>query len=93
MRAFAEAGAVGAMADWYAVVALFRPSARAADPPLGHHTEEQGPDRRDTGQLCLAKFLTPENIVGKPKKHDMTKALAEWLVRPTARKSPKSSAA
>jgi hypothetical protein len=34
----------------------FSPSARVANPPLGHHTEEQGPHRRELGQLCSGKF-------------------------------------
>jgi len=39
VRTFAESGAVGA-------TAAFSPSAPAADPSLGHHSEEQGPHRR-----------------------------------------------
>jgi uncharacterized membrane-anchored protein YjiN (DUF445 family) len=82
VRAFAEAGAVGAMADWYAVVALFRH-------PLGLPIPRSAiiPKNKDRIGESLANFvqenfLTPENIVGKLKEHDTAKALAEWLAGP-----------
>jgi len=82
VRAFAEAGAVGAMADWYAVVALFRhplglPILRSAIIP-------KNKDRigESLGNFVQENFLTPENIVGKLKEHDTAKALARWLASP-----------
>jgi len=82
VRAFAQAGAVGAMADWYAVVALFRH-------PLGLPILHSAmiPRNKDRIGESLANFVqenffTPENIVWKLKEQDMAKALAEWLAGP-----------
>jgi uncharacterized membrane-anchored protein YjiN (DUF445 family) len=83
VRAFAEAGAVGAMADWYAVVALFRHPIRL---PIPHSAVI--PKNKDRigeslgGDFVRCNFLTPAKIVGKLKEHNAAKALAEWLVGP-----------
>jgi uncharacterized membrane-anchored protein YjiN (DUF445 family) len=82
VRAFAEAGAVGAMADWYAVVALFRH-------PLGLPIPHTAiiPKNKDRIGESLANFvehnfLTPENVVRELARHNAAKALAEWLTVP-----------
>jgi uncharacterized membrane-anchored protein YjiN (DUF445 family) len=83
VRAFAEAGAVGAMADWYAVVALLRHPIRL---PIPHPAVI--PKNKDRigeslgGDFVRCNFLTPAKIVGKLKEHNAAKALAEWLVGP-----------
>jgi uncharacterized membrane-anchored protein YjiN (DUF445 family) len=80
VRAFAEASAVGAMADWYAVVALFRH-------PLGLPIPHTAiiPNKKDSigeslGEFVEQNFLTPKNIIGKLEEHNAAKAVAEWLV-------------
>ena len=82
VRAFAEAGAVGAMADWYAVVALFRH-------PLGLPIPHTAiiPKNKDRIGESLANFvehnfLTPENIIRELERHNAARALAEWLAVP-----------
>ena len=82
VRAFAEAGAVGAMADWYAVVALFR---RPLGLPIPHTAIIQ--KRKDElgagiGQFVEEHFLTPDNILRKLAEHDAGRAVAEWLAVP-----------
>ncbi len=42
---------IGALADWFAVVALFRHPARAPDPAHRHHPQAQGPDRAGAGDV------------------------------------------
>jgi len=82
LRAFAEAGAIGAMADWYAVVALFR---RPLGLPIPHTAIiPANKDRigESLGQFVEQNFLTPENIVAKLEQHDTAKILARWLSYP-----------
>ena len=79
IRAFAEAGAIGAMADWYAVVALFR---RPLGLPVPHTAIIQ--KRKDSigvgiGQFVEEHFLTPDNIVARLAEHSAGRALAGWL--------------
>ncbi len=56
LGAFAEAGMVGACADWFAVVALFRRPARPADPAHRHCAGEQAPHRRLARPLRHQQF-------------------------------------
>ena len=79
VQAFAEAGTVGAMADWYAVTALFR---RPLGMPVPHtaiiptHKDRIG---ETLGEFVEQNFLTPENIIAKLRQADAAQALAEWL--------------
>lgn len=70
IKAFAEAAMIGALADWFAVVALFRK-------PLGfpYHTAII-PNNKDKmgeslGDLVQNNFLTPENILKEFKSINM----------------------
>jgi uncharacterized membrane-anchored protein YjiN (DUF445 family) len=82
VRAFAEAAAIGAIADWYAVVAMFR---RPLGLPIPHTAII--PENKDRIAESLANFveqnfLTPENVMGKLAEHDAARAVAEWLAEP-----------
>jgi uncharacterized membrane-anchored protein YjiN (DUF445 family) len=82
LRAAIEASMVGALADWFAVVALFRH-------PLGlpiPHTAVI-PERKDQfgdvlGEFVQSSFLTPENIVERIRVARVTDRLATWLSTP-----------
>jgi uncharacterized membrane-anchored protein YjiN (DUF445 family) len=83
LKAFSEAAMVGALADWFAVVALFK---RIPIPIVGRHTEII-PANKDKIADNLAlfvrdKFLDTESIVGLIRKHDPAQMVAHWLVRP-----------
>jgi uncharacterized membrane-anchored protein YjiN (DUF445 family) len=83
LKAFSEAAMVGALADWFAVVALFR---RVPIPLVSRHTEII-PANKDKIADNLAvfvrdKFLDTDSIVGLIQKHDPAHMVAEWLVRP-----------
>jgi uncharacterized membrane-anchored protein YjiN (DUF445 family) len=83
LKAFAEAAMVGALADWFAVVALFR---RVPIPIVGRHTEII-PANKDKIADNLAlfvrdKFLDTESIVGLIRRHDPALMVADWLVKP-----------
>jgi len=82
VAAFAEAAMVGALADWFAVTALFRS-------PLGlpiPHTAVIPKNKDRIGQ-SLADFLEhnfiTEDIVGEElRATDFASAIAHWLARP-----------
>ncbi|MFM0614392.1 DUF445 domain-containing protein [Paraburkholderia nemoris] len=81
-RAFAEAGTVGAIADWYAVVALFR---RPLGLPIPHTAiipQNQQRIAESLGKFVEENFLTPELIVDRLSGHDAAQALARWLEQP-----------
>jgi len=81
-QAFAEASAIGAIADWYAVVALFRR-------PLGlpiPHTAIIPRNQRNIGDslggFVTRYLLTPETIVGKLEGLNAAGQMANWLALP-----------
>lgn len=83
LKAFAEAAMVGGLADWFAVVALFR---RVPIPVVSRHTNII-PANKDKIAHNLAtfvreKFLDTESIVGLIQKHDPAQKVADWLVAP-----------
>jgi uncharacterized membrane-anchored protein YjiN (DUF445 family) len=81
-RAFAEASAIGAIADWYAVVALFR---RPLGLPIPHTAiipENKESIGESLGEFVAQHLLTPENIVGKLERYDMARQVAKWLALP-----------
>jgi uncharacterized membrane-anchored protein YjiN (DUF445 family) len=82
LRAFAEAAMVGACADWFAVVALFRH-------PLGlpiPHTAIV-PNNKDRIGVALGRFIT-ENFLNPREAHqhilriDVVGAMTRWLNKP-----------
>ena len=83
LKAFSEAAMVGALADWFAVVALFK---RVPIPFVSRHTEII-PKNKDKIADNLAvfvrdKFLDTESIVDLIRRHDPAQKLAGWLARP-----------
>ncbi|MFO1204370.1 MAG: DUF445 domain-containing protein [Burkholderiales bacterium] len=79
VRAFAEAAAVGALADWFAVVAMFRH-------PLGlpiPHTAiiPRNKDRigASLGRFVEQNFLEPELLHNKLADVDLARHAAQWL--------------
>jgi uncharacterized membrane-anchored protein YjiN (DUF445 family) len=82
VRAFAEAAMIGALADWFAVTALFRH-------PLGlpiPHTAIV-PQRKDRiaesfGRFIERNFLDPEKIALRVRKQEISVRVAGWLRRP-----------
>ncbi len=83
LRAFSEAAMIGALADWFAVVALFR---RVPIPIVSRHTEIIPANKvKISDNLALfvhEKFLDTESIVGLIRRHDPARKVADWLVQP-----------
>ena len=83
VRAFAEAAMVGALADWFAVTALFRH-------PLGipiPHTAiiPRNKDRigENMGRFVEENFLAPPLVAERVAHVDFAGKLAKWLSEPT----------
>ena len=82
LAAFSEAAMVGAMADWFAVVALFRH-------PLGLPIPHTAiiPSNKDriganlAGFICN-NFLSTPQVLAKVREFDAAGRLADWLARP-----------
>ncbi|HEY0488457.1 MAG TPA: DUF445 family protein [Telluria sp.] len=83
LEAFSEAAMVGALADWFAVVALFR---RVPIPIVSRHTEIIPKNKEKIADnLALfvrEKFLDTESIVGLVRRHDPAAKVAAWLALP-----------
>jgi len=81
MRAISEAAMVGALADWFAVVALFK---RVPIPFISAHTEIIPKNKvKIADNLAIFvrdKFLDVESIVALIQKHDPAQKIADWLV-------------
>ena len=83
LKAVAEAAMVGALADWFAVRALFR---RVPLPLIGRHTAiiARNKDRigAQLARFVRDKFLDADALVALLRRHDMVERLAQWLVQP-----------
>lgn len=82
LRAFAEAGTVGAIADWYAVVALFRHPFGIRVPHTGIIARNQERIASNLGSFVEQNLLTPEIVVDKLRGQNTAAAVAAWLARP-----------
>ncbi|MHA7601003.1 DUF445 domain-containing protein [Alicycliphilus sp. T452] len=83
LKAVAEAAMVGALADWFAVAALFR---RIPLPLVGRHTDIVARNKdRIGGNLALFvrdRFLDAPSLVAMIRRHDPADMLAQWLTAP-----------
>jgi uncharacterized membrane-anchored protein YjiN (DUF445 family) len=83
LRAFSEAAMVGALADWFAVVALFK---RIPIPIISRHTAIiPGNKDKIADNLALfvrEKFFDTESILKLIRRHDPVQLLADWLAKP-----------
>lgn len=83
LKAFSEAAMVGALADWFAVVALFK---RVPIPIVSRHTNiipnNKAKIADNLALFVREKFLDTESIVGLIRKHDPAQKVADWLVKP-----------
>ena len=82
VEAFCEASAVGAIADWFAVVALFR---RPLGLPLPHTAIiPRSKDRVADGLAHFVRdhFLDPATLVARLGVFDPARRLGDWLADP-----------
>ncbi|AYH43003.1 DUF445 domain-containing protein [Azoarcus sp. DN11] len=82
VAAFAEAAMIGALADWFAVVALFR---HPLGLPIPHTAIIPANKDRIAGNLAAFirdKFLATDTIVRKMRAFDPAGRMAVWLQQP-----------
>jgi len=79
VRAFAEAATVGAIADWFAVVALFRHPLGLPIPHTAIIPRNKDRIARSLGRFIEQNFLTPENIVRKLQERHIAREIGAWL--------------
>lgn len=87
VRAFAEAATVGALADWFAVTALFR---RPLGLPIPHTAIiPRSKDRigEGLGRFLEGNFLDPLVIERQLQGVDLSGAAMQWLASPKRRSS------
>jgi uncharacterized membrane-anchored protein YjiN (DUF445 family) len=79
VAAFAEAATIGGLADWYAVVALFK---RPLGLPIPHTAIIQGNQQRiadKLGQFIEVHFLEAGPVDAKLRQVDFGSFIADWL--------------
>ena len=79
VAAFAAAATVGGLADWYAVVALFRrplglPFPHTEIVPRNHHRIAE-----NLGEFIETNFLAPEPVEARLRDVDFATLVADWL--------------
>lgn len=83
VKAIAEAAMVGALADWFAVVALFR---RVPIPFISRHTAiiPRNKDRigDNLGQFVQEKFLDTQSLVTLIRRHEPAQMIGTWFSQP-----------
>lgn len=83
VKAIAEAAMVGALADWFAVVALFR---RVPLPLIARHTAiiPRNKDRigENLGRFVQEKFLDTDSLLALIRRNNPARLLAQWLNAP-----------
>ncbi|WP_414675347.1 DUF445 domain-containing protein [Lentzea sp.] len=82
VRAAAEAGMVGALADWFAVTALFR---RPLGLPIPHTAiipERKNMFGKTLGDFVGVNFLSPEVVQDKLRRAGIAERAGAWLKQP-----------
>ncbi len=81
-RAFAEAGMVGACADWFAVVALFRHPMGIPIPHTAIVPSNKTRIAGAMGRFIANNFLTPKVLSRRLAEIDLARWIAAWLAQP-----------
>lgn len=82
LKAFSEAAMVGAIADWFAVTALFR---RPLGLPIPHTAiipRNKARIGANLGDFICTHFLSREQVLAKVGEFDTAKRLSVWLSTP-----------
>ncbi|NIH85929.1 DUF445 family protein [Amycolatopsis granulosa] len=82
VRAAAEAGMVGALADWFAVTALFR---RPLGLPIPHTAiipSKKNMIGSSLGEFVGTNFLSEQVIRDKLRRVEVSRRFGEWLAKP-----------
>jgi uncharacterized membrane-anchored protein YjiN (DUF445 family) len=82
VRAFAEAGVVGACADWFAVVALFRHPFGVPIPHTAIVPRNKARIAGAMGRFISNNFLTPKVLSARLGRVDAAGWVVDWLSQP-----------
>jgi uncharacterized membrane-anchored protein YjiN (DUF445 family) len=82
VRAFAEAGMVGACADWFAVVALFRHPLGIPIPHTAIVPRNKERIAGAMGRFITNNFLTPKVLSERLAQVDAARWITDWLANP-----------
>ena len=82
LRAFCEASAVGAIADWFAVVALFRYPLGIKIPHTAIIPQSKARIADGLAEFVRDNFLDPVTLLAKLAVFDPARRLGEWLTDP-----------
>ncbi|MBP2238533.1 uncharacterized membrane-anchored protein YjiN (DUF445 family) [Sinorhizobium kostiense] len=83
LRAAAEAGIVGGLADWFAVTALFRHPLGLPIPHTAIVPTSKERIGQTLGRFLERHFLTEEVLVRKLRSANMAQRFATWLAAPS----------
>ncbi|QOX80010.1 DUF445 domain-containing protein [Trichlorobacter lovleyi] len=82
VAAFAEAAMVGALADWFAVVALFRHPLGLPIPHTAIIKHKQGAIAGNLANFIRDKFLASDTLIAKLRAYNPAEQLAAYLMAP-----------
>jgi uncharacterized membrane-anchored protein YjiN (DUF445 family) len=83
LRAFAEAGMVGGLADWFAVTALFRHPLRIPIPHTAIIPNNKERIGRTLAAFLRSNFLTTKVVARRIQSMDVAGAMGRFLVQPS----------
>ena len=83
LRAMAEAGMIGGLADWFAVEALFRHPLRIPIPHTALLPRNQKRAAKNIARFIDDYFLLPDRLAEEIKKLNPVHGLAKWLSKPS----------
>ena len=86
VEAFSEAGMVGALADWFAVTAIFKHPLGIPIPHTNLIKRKKDDLGQNLGKFVKDNFLNPENIRPYIEKVNVVKWVSEWLNKPASQK-------
>jgi uncharacterized membrane-anchored protein YjiN (DUF445 family) len=82
VRATAEAGLVGGVADWFAITALFRHPLNIPIPHTAIIPQRKDRIGRSLGNFVQNNFLSPEVLGAKLRAAQLSRRAAEWVREP-----------
>ena len=88
IRAFSEAAMVGALADWFAVTALFHHPLGLKIPHTNLIEKKKAKIGDNLGSFVVSNFLSPQNIRPYILKIKVSNFVGEWLLRKLIRIMP-----
>lgn len=82
IRHMAEAGMIGGLADWFAVVALFRHPLGIPIPHTALLPRNKARAAQSVGQFFKQHFLDPKQVAARVAEMKLARRAADWLKNP-----------